>query len=45
MRGASKESLARAQAVLAGVTVSDTLGGELFSVAKVLDANGSLRRR
>ncbi|TDU82248.1 ATP synthase F1 subcomplex delta subunit [Kribbella voronezhensis] len=44
MRGASKESLARAQAVLAGVTVSDSLGDELFSVAKVLDSNGSLRR-
>ncbi|MEV6281223.1 F0F1 ATP synthase subunit delta [Kribbella sp. NPDC051770] len=44
MRGASKESLARAEQALAGVTVSEGLGGELFSVAKVLDTNGSLRR-
>jgi F-type H+-transporting ATPase subunit delta len=44
MRGASKESLARAEEALAGVTVSEGLGAELFSVAKVLDTNGSLRR-
>ena len=34
MRGASKESLARAQEALAGVTVTEGLGAELFSVAK-----------
>ncbi|WP_433160520.1 F0F1 ATP synthase subunit delta [Kribbella sp. CA-247076] len=44
MRGASQESLARAEEALAGVTASDELGTELFSVAKVLDGNGSLRR-
>ncbi|MEV0289580.1 MULTISPECIES: F0F1 ATP synthase subunit delta [unclassified Kribbella] len=44
MRGASQESLARAEEALAGVTVSDDLGTELFSVAKVLDGNGALRR-
>ncbi|GAB2666664.1 F0F1 ATP synthase subunit delta [Kribbella swartbergensis] len=44
MRGASQESLARAEEALAGVTVSEELGTELFSVAKVLDSNGALRR-
>lgn len=44
MRGASKESLARAEEALAGVTVTEGLGDELFSIAKVLDGNGSLRR-
>jgi F-type H+-transporting ATPase subunit delta len=44
MRGASRESLARAQEALAGVTVTEGLGAELFSVAKLLDGNGSLRR-
>lgn len=44
MRGASRESLARAQEALAGITVSEGLGAELFSVAKLLDSNGSLRR-
>lgn len=44
MRGASRESLARAQEALAGVTVTEGLGTELFSVAKLLDGNGSLRR-
>ena len=44
MRGASKESLARAQEALAGVTVTEELGTELFSVAKLLDGNGALRR-
>jgi F-type H+-transporting ATPase subunit delta len=44
MRGASKESLARAQEALAGVTVTEGLGTELFSIAKLLDGNGSLRR-
>ncbi|MFC6162475.1 F0F1 ATP synthase subunit delta [Kribbella sp. NPDC058693] len=44
MRGASHESLARAEEALAGVTVSEGLGGELFSVAKLLDGTGALRR-
>ena len=44
MRGGSKESLARAQEALAGVTVTEGLGTELFSIAKLLDGNGSLRR-
>jgi F-type H+-transporting ATPase subunit delta len=44
MRGASRESLARAQQALAGVTVTEELGAELFSVAKLLDSNGALRR-
>lgn len=44
MRGASRESLARAQEALAGVTVIEGLGAELFSVAKLLDNNGALRR-
>jgi F-type H+-transporting ATPase subunit delta len=44
MRGASQESLARAEEALAGVTAGEDLGSELFSVAKVLDGNGSLRR-
>lgn len=44
MRGASKESLARAQEALAGVAVSEELGTELFSVARLLDSNGALRR-
>lgn len=44
MRGASKESFARAREALASVTVTADLGTELFSVAKLLDGNGSLRR-
>jgi F-type H+-transporting ATPase subunit delta len=44
MRGASKESLARAQEVQASVTVTEELGTELFSVAKLLDGSGALRR-
>ncbi len=44
MRGASKESLARAIEALAGVTATETLGEELFSIARVLDGTGSLRR-
>jgi F-type H+-transporting ATPase subunit delta len=44
MRGASRESLARAQEALAGVTVNEGLGAELFSVARLLDNNGALRR-
>jgi F-type H+-transporting ATPase subunit delta len=44
MRGASHESLARAQEALAGAHVTEELGSELFAVAKVLDGNGSLRR-
>jgi len=44
MRGASRESLARAQEALAGVTVTEGLGTELFSVARLLDSNGALRR-
>ena len=44
MRGASRESLARAREALAGVTVTEGLGAELFSVAKLLDGTGALRR-
>lgn len=44
MRGASRESLARAQEALASATVTEDLGAELFSVAKLLDSNGALRR-
>ncbi|HEU4945939.1 MAG TPA: F0F1 ATP synthase subunit delta [Kribbella sp.] len=44
MRGASRESLARASDALAGVTVTEGLGSELYSVARVLDDNGALRR-
>jgi F-type H+-transporting ATPase subunit delta len=44
MRGASRESLALAQEALAGATVTEGLGAELFSVAKLLDSNGALRR-
>jgi F-type H+-transporting ATPase subunit delta len=44
MRGASHESLARAEEALAGVTVTEGLGAELFSVAKLLDRSGALRR-
>jgi F-type H+-transporting ATPase subunit delta len=44
MRGASRESLARAQEALAGVTAAEGLGGELFSVARLLDGTGALRR-
>jgi F-type H+-transporting ATPase subunit delta len=44
MRGASNESLARAEEALAGVTVTEELGTELFSIAKLLDGNGALRR-
>jgi F-type H+-transporting ATPase subunit delta len=44
MRGASQQSLARTREVLAGVTASEELGTELFSVARLLDGNGALRR-
>ncbi|MFG1628198.1 F0F1 ATP synthase subunit delta [Kribbella sp. NPDC049227] len=44
MRGASNESLAKAREALASVTVTDELGTELFSVAKLLDGTGALRR-
>ena len=44
MRGASHESLARAEEALAGVSPAESLGGELFSIAKLLDGNGALRR-
>jgi F-type H+-transporting ATPase subunit delta len=44
MRGASRESLARASEALASVSVTETLGTELYSVAKLLDSNGTLRR-
>lgn len=44
MRGASRESLARASEVLAGVTVEEGLGDELYSVARLLDSTGTLRR-
>jgi len=44
MRGASHESLARAEEALAGVTVTEELGAELFSVARLLDGTGALRR-
>jgi F-type H+-transporting ATPase subunit delta len=44
MRGASKESLARAEQALASVTPAEGLGAELFSIAKLLDGNGALRR-
>ncbi|MFC0626791.1 F0F1 ATP synthase subunit delta [Kribbella deserti] len=44
MRGASRESLARALEALAGSTVTEQLGAELFSVVTLLDSNGSLRR-
>jgi F-type H+-transporting ATPase subunit delta len=44
MRGASKESLARAEQALAGVAPAEGLGSELFSIAKLLDGNGALRR-
>ncbi|MGW1344633.1 F0F1 ATP synthase subunit delta [Kribbella sp. NPDC002412] len=44
MRGASRESLVRAREAQAGVTVTEELGAELFSVAKLLDGSGALRR-
>jgi F-type H+-transporting ATPase subunit delta len=44
MRGASRDSLARAQEALASVTPAEGLGGELFSVARLLDGSGALRR-
>ncbi|WP_329001886.1 F0F1 ATP synthase subunit delta [Kribbella sp. NBC_00709] len=44
MRGASNVSLARAAEALAGVTVTEGLGGELFSIARLLDGTGALRR-
>ncbi|WP_328992055.1 F0F1 ATP synthase subunit delta [Kribbella sp. NBC_01245] len=44
MRGASRESLARALEALAGSTVTEELGTELFSVVTLLDSNGTLRR-
>ena len=44
MRGVSTESFARAREALATTTGDDTLGSELFSVARLLDTNGTLRR-
>ncbi|HZX09016.1 F0F1 ATP synthase subunit delta [Kribbella sp.] len=44
MRGASNESLARAEQALAGAAPAEGLGNELFSIAKLLDGNGALRR-
>jgi F-type H+-transporting ATPase subunit delta len=44
MRGASHESLARAEQALAGTSPAEALGGELFSIAKLLDGSGALRR-
>ena len=44
MRGASNESLARAEQALASAAPAEGLGGELFSIAKLLDGNGALRR-
>lgn len=44
MRGASNESLARAEQALAGIAPAEGLGSELFSIAKLLDGNGALRR-
>ena len=44
MRGASHESLARASEALASASVTESLGTELYSVAKLLDSNGTLRR-
>jgi F-type H+-transporting ATPase subunit delta len=44
MRGASQESLARASDALASATLTEGLGSELFSVARLLDSNGTLRR-
>src|SRR5258705_11441365 len=44
MRGASHESLARASDALARASVTEPLGTELYSVAKLLDTNGTLRR-
>ena len=44
MRGASYESLARAEQALAGAAPAEELGSELFSIAKLLDGNGALRR-
>lgn len=44
MRGASKESLARAEQALAGTTPTEELGGELYSIARLLDGSGALRR-
>jgi F-type H+-transporting ATPase subunit delta len=44
MRGASYVSLARAEDALASASPAEALGGELFSIAKLLDGNGALRR-
>jgi F-type H+-transporting ATPase subunit delta len=44
MRGASNESLARAEQALASASPAEGLGGELFSIAKLLDGSGALRR-
>ncbi|GAA1573460.1 F0F1 ATP synthase subunit delta [Kribbella hippodromi] len=44
MRGASNESLARAEQALASATPVEGLGGELFSIARLLDGSGALRR-
>ncbi|MEU8221055.1 F0F1 ATP synthase subunit delta [Kribbella sp. NPDC048915] len=44
MRGASKESLARAEQALASTAPAEGLGSELFAIAKLLDGNGALRR-
>jgi F-type H+-transporting ATPase subunit delta len=45
MRGVSADSLARTREALAGVAGGDeSLGSELFEVARLLDTNGTLRR-
>jgi F-type H+-transporting ATPase subunit delta len=44
MRGASNESLARAEQALAGASPAEGLGSELFSIARLLDGSGALRR-
>jgi F-type H+-transporting ATPase subunit delta len=45
MRGVSTDSLARAREALSRVADgNDTLGEELFAVARLLDTNGTLRR-
>ncbi|MEU4195663.1 F0F1 ATP synthase subunit delta [Kribbella sp. NPDC026611] len=44
MRGASHESLARAEEALASARPAEALGSELFSLAKLVDGSGALRR-
>jgi F-type H+-transporting ATPase subunit delta len=44
MRGTSQESLARASDALASATFTEGLGSELYSVARLLDSTGTLRR-